>query len=125
VPATSWKMLREPEPSREYVLLLTYLPMRRPTRLPRFLGYVRKIQKQLELADGLVGYSLLAKPLSSNYWTLSAWEDDAALRRFVGERPHREAMRELPRYLSGFRTIRWTAAGQTLPPSWGEALARA
>ena len=125
MPATPWKTLREPDPEREYVVLLTHLPMRRPSKLPRFFGYVRKIQKQLDRTAGLVGYSLLAKPLRADYWTLSVWEDDEALRRFVAERPHLDAMGELPRYLSGFRTIRWTAGGRSLPPDWDDAVARA
>jgi len=124
VPATPWKALREVEPEAEYPVLLTYLPMRRLSRLPGFLGYVRRIQKQLDRTEGLVGYSLLARPLRSNYWTLSVWQDEEALRRFVREPPHRNAMQELPRYLSGFRTTRWTATGRTLPPTWKDALAR-
>src|SRR5262245_1152876 len=65
MPATPWKTLRTPQTNREYVVMLTHLPMRKPTKLPAFLGYVRKIRTQLDRADGLVGYSLLAKPLSA------------------------------------------------------------
>lgn len=119
-----WKPLREPEPQGEYLILLTHLPMRRIAKLPRFLRSVRRIQKQLDGTEGLLGYSLLAKPLRSDYWTLSAWESDDALQRFVRESPHREVMVDLPRDLSGFRTIRWTADGAALPPSWDDALAR-
>ena len=125
MPATPWKTLLQPSPERQYPVLLTYLPLRRLTKLPSFLAYVRKVQKQLDATSGLVGYSLLARPLRSNYWTLSVWEDDQALGRFVAERPHRDAMHELPRSLSGFRTTRWTTAGSAVPPSWEDALARA
>jgi heme-degrading monooxygenase HmoA len=104
--------------------MLTYLPMRRLSRLPRFLRYVMAIKRQLDKTEGLMGYSLLAKPIRSNYWTLSAWESDEALRRFIREPPHRDAMADLPNYLSGFKTTRWMAAWNGLPPRWSDALAR-
>ncbi len=123
MPATPWKALRQPEPDHEYLVMLTYLPLGRLSRLPRFGRWVRRIQRQLDRTEGLVGYSLLARPLRSKYWTLSVWEDDEALGRFIREPPHRDAMVELPNYLSGFRTTRWTALGSVLPPGWEDALA--
>lgn len=124
-PPLPWKALGEPQPEREYLVLLTFLPVRRLTKLPRFLSYVRKIQRQLDAGpDGLIGYSLLAKPFRSNYWTLSVWDDRAALARFIQASPHREAMRELPKAMSGFRTTRWTSVGSAVPPTWRDALAR-
>lgn len=107
-------------------MILTHLPVRRISALPKFLGYVAKIRRQLEAApDGLVGYSLLAQPFSSNYWTLSAWDGPAALGGFIRQSPHSDAMEELPKTLSDFRTWRWKAAGNALPPAWDDALARA
>lgn len=105
--------------------MLTFLPLGRLSKLPLFLRYVGKIQRQLDACpDGLVGYSLLAKPLRSKYWTLSVWDDDAALGQFIHQSPHRDAMHELPNVLSGFRTTRWTSPGRTVPPAWSDALAR-
>jgi hypothetical protein len=124
-PPLPWKAFAEPQPEREYLILLTFLPLRRLSKLPRFLAFVRKIRTQLDARpDGLVGYSLLAKPLRSDYWTLSAWEDAAAIGRFIAESPHREAMEELPTVLTGFRVTRWTSPGSAIPPSWSDALAR-
>jgi len=124
-PPTPWKTLAEPEPDRDYLLLLTHLPVRRPSKLPRFLRYVRRIQRQLDAApDGLIGYSLLAKPLRSNYWTLSAWRDSDAIAGFIHQTPHRSAMHELSKALPGFKTDRWTVTGHDLPPSWKDALTR-
>ena len=124
-PPLPWKSFGEPQPEREYLALLTFLPLRRLSKLPRFFAYIRKIRYQLDAGpDGLIGYSLLAKPLRSNYWTLSVWDDVAALGRFIQEAPHRDAMRELPQVMTGFRTTRWTLPGSAVPPVWSEALAR-
>lgn len=125
IPPLPWKAFEEPRPDDEYLVVLTFLPLRRLSKLPAFLAFVRKIQQQLNAGpDGLVGYSLLAKPLRSNYWTLSVWRDGAALGRFIQASPHREAMQELPKALSGFRTTRWNALASALPPGWSDALAR-
>jgi quinol monooxygenase YgiN len=102
-PPLPWKALGEPQPDREYLVLLTFLPPRRLSKLPRFLSYVRKIRQQLDAApEGLIGYSLLAKPLRSNYWALSVWEDEAALARFLQASPHRDVMQELPKVFQRF-----------------------
>jgi quinol monooxygenase YgiN len=124
-PPLPWKQFSEPDADVEYLVLLTYLPVRRLLRLPRFLAYVRKIRKQLDAAPaGLVGYSLLAKPHRSRYWTLSAWADAAAVGAFIGQSPHRDAMTALRDALPGFQTMRWTVPGSELPPAWEDALAR-
>jgi quinol monooxygenase YgiN len=124
VPALPWTGLVEPDPEGEYLVVLTYLPLTRLSRLPAFLRYVRRIRGQLAGTEGLVGYSLLARPLRSRYWTLSVWRDRAALDDFVRRPPHRDAMAELPRALQGFRTTVWSASGGAVPPSWDDALAR-
>ena len=124
-PPSPWKAFGEPDADGEYLVILTHLPVRRPWALPKFLNYVRRIRTQLEARpEGLAGYSLLAQPFSSNYWTLSAWDSPAALGRFLQEDPHRGAMKELPKTLSNFQTWRWKSAGNALPPSWDDALAR-
>jgi hypothetical protein len=124
-PPSPWKAFGEPDADSSYLVILTHLPVRQLWNLPRFLNYTRKIRGQLEARpEGLVGYSLLAQPLRSDYWTLSAWEGPAALGRFLREDPHREAMVELPKTLSEFKTWRWKATGTALPPSWDDALTR-
>jgi hypothetical protein len=40
-PPTLWKSFAEAESDRDYLLLLTHLPVRRLSRLPLFLRYVR------------------------------------------------------------------------------------
>lgn len=125
-PPSPWSASGAPAADHEYVVLLTHLPARRLSGLPKFLRYVWLIRKQLEAKpEGMAGYSLLAQPFSSNYWTLSAWESPSALGRFTRESPHKEAMEELPKTLSHFRTWRWTSTGSDLPPSWDAALEHA
>lgn len=124
-PPMPWKAFGELDADHEYLVLLTHLPVRRLGALPKFLSYVGKIRRQLEAGPpGLAGYSLLAQPFRSNYWTLSAWESPAVLGDFIRQNPHSEAMVELSKILSDFRTWRWRSTGKDLPPSWDGALAR-
>ena len=124
MPASPWRSLSTPDPDAELLVLRTFLPLSRLSQLPRFLRYVVRITRQLETANGLAGYTLLARPLRSRYWTLSAWESAEALGAFVHAEPHASAMRELPQTLRGFETVRWTVKASELPLSWDDALAR-
>jgi len=124
LPATPWKSLQAPEPQREYLVLLTYLPLKRFLSMRRFGRDAGQIEAQLEATPGLLGYSLRAKPLRRRFWTLSAWTDERALREFVRTEPHGRVMTELPPHMGPTKFFRWTAPGSALPPSWDDALRR-
>jgi len=86
MPASPWRRFGSPEPEREYVALLSYLPLRSYWRIPLFFFYTMQVVKQLASAEGMLGYSVLARP--KRFWTLSAWKDEAALHAFVQFPPH-------------------------------------
>lgn len=118
-----WEWTSEPVSDREYLVLLSYLPLERFRTMPRFLRYVRAIQRQLRGTKG-PGYSFDAHPLGRRFWTLSVWEDEGSLMEFVRTSPHLGTM-ATPRDKMG-RTmfVRWKAKGSDIPPSWDGALAR-
>ncbi len=66
-------------PGNTYLVMASHLPLKRITSTVRFMRAVMAVRRQLSAADGLVGYTLRAKPLSRDYWTLSVWRDRAAL----------------------------------------------
>jgi hypothetical protein len=88
VTATPWRTLKAADAEREYLVVLTYLPLRHLLRLPAFLRHLLKVKRQLAGVQGLLGYSLLAKPLRSKYLTLSVWDDEATLAEFVTRAAH-------------------------------------
>ena len=47
------------------------------------------MRKQLAAAGGQIGYTLRARPLARDYWTLSVWTDSIALREFMRTPPAR------------------------------------
>jgi len=124
MPAKPWVTFRQPAPEREYLVLLTALPLQRFRDLGVFLLYTWRIQGQLRRTPGVLGYSLLAYILQRQFWTLSVWEDETALQQFVGTHPHGYVMQALREKMGQTRFVRWRIQGSEFPPRWQEALAR-
>lgn len=119
-----WTTLGAIEPGREYLVLLSYLPLRTFSKIPGFFRYTFQIQGQLRKTAGAVGYSMRAKLLSRKFWTLSAWESDRALIDFVGRMPHAGTMKTLNPYMGATKFTRWRVPGSALPPKWEDAMRR-
>jgi heme-degrading monooxygenase HmoA len=89
-----------------------------------FYLMTRRVVRQLEEGtDGLVGYSLFARPFQRRFWTLSIWRDRSSLMEFIRRDPHLEAMRRMPSRMESFEAVRWTAPRSDAPP-WEEAFRR-
>jgi quinol monooxygenase YgiN len=80
-----------------------------------FVVYTAQVVKQLATADGLLGYSLLAYPLSKRFWTLSTWKNEDALRAFVQHPAHVPIMTALSPHMDKTEFVRWTV--QRLRPA--------
>ena len=92
--------------------------------MPPFFLYTAQVVKQLASAEGLLGYSVLARPLSKRFWTLSAWKDESTLRAFVQPPPHVRVMAALTPHMNETKFVRWTVKGFQLPLRWDDALRR-
>jgi hypothetical protein len=119
-----WKRLIRVDPGKEYLALLTYLPLRSYRKIPGFLRYSLQVQRQMRETPGAVGYSFRAKVLTRNFWTFSVWENDRALMDFVAKVPHGEAMKSFRPYMGTTKFTRWKLPGSAVPPSWHEAMKR-
>jgi heme-degrading monooxygenase HmoA len=124
VPPLPWTSLSTAEPGRDYLVLASHLPLRKISATLRFLRFVMSVRGQLATAPGIVGYALLAHPFARDYWTLSAWESEAALAEFVRQQPHVDVMAGLRDAMGETGFVQWTAPGSALPPTWKDALAR-
>ena len=121
----SWQSPSGALPERDYVALLSYLPLSSGWRIPWFLLHSARIRQQLRASSGLIGYSMRAHLAAKRFWTLSVWEDEAALQAFVAAPPHAAVMKALVPHMGGTRFARWTVKGSDLPVRWGEVLKRA
>ncbi len=124
MPARPWKRLVEVDPEREYLAIVTYLPLERYTEIREFLRATKQVVRQLEESAGAVAYSLDAHLPRKRFWTLSVWETSAALSSFARAEPHRALTREYGARMPGFATARWEVSGTAVPPSWTEARTR-
>jgi hypothetical protein len=121
---TPWKMLTAPEKDREYLALLSYLPLKSYSKIPAFLRFTFGIQRQLAATHGVIGYSLRARIFSRRFWTLSAWENSAALMDFVAKAPHSVGMKALVPFMAKTNFVRWKVLGSDVPLKWDESIQR-
>ena len=124
MPPLPWKTLTAPNQDKEYVALLSFLPLKHYRTIPLFLWLTFKTQQQLKKAKGLIGYSLQAEPLARRFWTLSAWEDQQSLMLFVHELPHGKIMRTLSPHMAKTQFVQWKVKGADIPLNWGAAKER-
>jgi quinol monooxygenase YgiN len=121
---TPWQSYSRGAPERDYVALLSYLPLNSAWSLPRLVVNSTRIQRQLRTSSGLIGYSLRARLAAKQFWTLSVWEDEATLQAFVAEPPHVAVMTAMAPYMGATRFVRWNVKGAELPLRWDDALRR-
>lgn len=119
-----WKSMQALEADREYVVLASSIPPLRRSSTRRLFKGAGAVQAQLARTDGVVGFSLLARPWRKQYATLSVWADEAALAAFSDQAPHRELMADLVPDMGPTKFVRWTITGADGRPSWSEALRR-
>jgi quinol monooxygenase YgiN len=124
MPDVPWTAAQEMQPEREYLVMAYHLPLRSIRSTVRFFRAVAVIRKQLRSADGLIGYTLRAKPLTRDYWTLSVWNGRAALDQFMRTPPHLGVMSSLKPFMGPTRFIQWQITVADGRPTWSEALQR-
>lgn len=120
-----WKKIAPVNFNREYLALLTYLPLKKHRTIPRFFWSTFAIQKQLAGSAGILGYALRARPLEKTFWTMSAWLDEKSLMDFALCIPHSQVMKALAPLMGSTKFIRWKVAGSDVPLRWNVALERA
>jgi hypothetical protein len=95
------------------------LELRRLGDAPSFLVSALRIRQQMLRSPGV---ALVARPLHRMFWTLSAWQDEAALSATVGHQPHREIMTRFRPRMAGSSFVTWTASA--LPIRWDDSVRR-
>src|SRR3989475_6011934 len=114
---TPWRSLSTPDRGREYLALLSYLPLKGFRKMLTLQRGSSKVGKQLAETRGPVGYSFRAKLSSHRFWTLSIWEAERALMTFVGQNPHRATMGLPQRYMGAAACTPSALRGADLPPA--------
>ena len=124
VPDVPWTSRAAMEPGDQYLVLVSHLALKRISSTVQFFRGVTAVRKQLEQADGLIAYTLRAKPLARDYWTLSVWKDQSALQEFVRTPPHVRLMGSLKPVMGATKFVQWEITGAEGRPDWSAAIAR-
>lgn len=119
-----WKVIQPMLPDREYLVLASSIPPRSRASTRALFAGASAVRRQLADTEGLVGFSLLARPWRKQYATLSVWEDERALAAFADRSPHRELVATLTPAMAPTTFVRWTVRGEDGRPSWRDALRR-
>lgn len=85
-------------------------------RSPSFLVKSMRILRQTGRSPGLFGVSLRAYPLRGEFWTLSAWTGEDALRAFARTDPHRSIMKQAKPWTKSATFRFWSAPSAGLSP---------
>lgn len=120
-----WVATAAPDPNREYLALLSYLPLKSYRKTFDLFRRAQAVAAQLANTPGLIGFTFRAKILGHRFWTLSVWEDERALMAFVGERPHVGTMDALRPHMGDVGFFRWKVRGTEVPLTWDDAMRHA
>jgi hypothetical protein len=125
MPTLPWTAPK-PAPSHDgpVTVMASRLELSRLRDVPGFLTASLRIRRQMLGSPGALGLSLIARPLSRTFWTLSAWQDPAALRAVVGREPHKQIMNRFRPRMARSSFVTWTTEATVLPITWEDALRR-
>ncbi len=90
---------------------------------PFFVASFR-IRRQMLNSPGVVGVSLIARPTSKTFYTLSAWQDRASLDATVAHQPHAATMNRFRSRTTDSLFAFWSIPATDGPPTWDEAQRR-
>lgn len=125
MPALPWTAPKPtPTAADPVTVMASRLELRWLRDVPRFLAAALRIRRQMLGSPGALGLSLIARPLRRTFWTLSAWQDQAALSATVGREPHRQIMRRFRPRIASSAFVTWTAPATAMPIPWDDALRR-
>ncbi len=98
---------------------VTRLRIRSARFLPVFVIHTFRSLKQVKKALGFQGGSLLTDR-SWTFWTMTTWDSQGSMRRFMTEGSHRAAMPHLLDWCDEASVVHWDQMENDLP-KWTEA----
>ncbi len=98
---------------------VTRLHLRSPLYLPFFLGNVWLTRRQIVNTSGFLGGKLVTDA-KQGYWTMTAWEEQAAMKFYRNSGAHRSVMPRLQDWCDEASVVHWQQEDSSLP-NWAEA----
>ena len=101
---------------------LTRLRVRSLRYLLQFIWYVMLTSRQAQNSPGFLAGKLL-REARNTFWTVTAWEDEAAMRAYRGTGRHQRVMPKLLDWCDEASVAHWNQDSLELP-DWQEAYRR-
>jgi hypothetical protein len=96
------------------LISVTRLRLRSLRVLPRFAWHTWASTRQLRRAPGFLGGQFASEGLLG-FWTLTAWDDEAAMRAYRNTDAHMRAMPKLLDWCDEASVVHWPQATPELP----------
>ena len=120
-----WKSLAPIEPGREYIALLSYLPLTRYSKMPLFFRYSGQINAQLRADSGrnrlLDAREAFHAPILDAFGVGQRQGADGICR----EGSARRSDEKIAPYMDKTNFWRWKLPSAEIPPRWDDAMRRA
>jgi heme-degrading monooxygenase HmoA len=101
------------------LISVTRLRVRSFFYLPQFLWDTIKTVRQVERSNGFLGGRLLVNS-SFVFWTMTAWQAEAAMNAYRTGGAHRNAMPKLLNWCDEAAVVHWTQESPEIP-TWQQA----
>lgn len=124
IPWTTPKIVVNAHGPTDAVVMASRFDLRAMSYVPGFLLAAMRIRRQMLASPGVLGVSLIAKPLRKTFFPLSAWRDRDALEAAVARQPHAHTMELFHPRMADSHFVFWTIPRSELPPRWPDALQR-
>lgn len=121
MPTLPWITPNAPQPGAQVLVMASRLEVGLLKDVPRFFLKSLASWRQVRTAPGAVGATLIAQPLKRTFWTLSAWEDRAALYTYAKAEPHLTIMTSLRAVTKQSTFVLWEVPADQLPIDWADA----
>ena len=105
------------------LVMASRFELKRWRDVPGFFLAALRIRAQMLQSPGVIGVSLVARPLRRTFLTLSGWRDRSALDAAVAGQPHAATMARYRTRTADSVFTFWQPADDS-PPDWTDAVAR-
>ena len=108
-------------PGREAVVSITHVIVK-PGQTSAFFRETMAVHDGMGKTPGMIGYSVRREIFGTQGWTVSVWQDEESLRRFVFTPQHMQAMTIGEPLLEASHFYRVKVPYSSLPLDWGKVL---
>lgn len=120
----SWQLFVEVDPSKTYFAYAAFVERKTALSYFGYLMRARKVQKQLNTAKGLVGFTARIEFFSRKVAQLAVFEDANALNDFAHSGQHALCAEQTKPSMNWIKNTTWNISGSEMPPKLDDAISR-